>query len=196
MKFCNRYLYTLLFLMASSFTFAQEAKDITVSAAISLKNAFEELGKIYEAKYNKKCTFNFGTSGDLSKQISNGAPVDVFASAAQKDMDELEKAGLIVKETRTNFVTNEIVLIVPTNSKLSIKSFEDLGSDAVKKIAVGNPKSVPAGRYAEDIFSFYKMLESNKNKFIYTENVRQVLDYVSRGEVDAGLVYSTDAKTK
>ncbi len=176
--------------------FARSPKDITVSAAISLKNAFEEMGRLYEPKYGTKYVFNFGASGDLLKQIAGGAPVDVFASAAQKDMDDAERRGLIVPGTRADFAANGVVLIAPAGAKSSLKSFEGLRAAEIKKIAVGNPKSVPVGRYAEEVFSFYQMLPSIKNKFIYAENVRQVLDYVVRDEVDAGVVYATDAAAR
>ena len=132
-------------------------------------------------------------SGDLAKQIVGGAPVDVFASAAQKDMDDIDKQGLIVAGTRADFAANSVVLIVPAGTKTSLKSFEGLKAAEIGKIAVGNPKTVPAGRYAEEVFGFYRMLSSIKDKLIYAENVRQVLDYVVRDEVDAGVVYATDA---
>ncbi|HKN18709.1 MAG TPA: molybdate ABC transporter substrate-binding protein [Dissulfurispiraceae bacterium] len=180
--------------LSSSLTFAEPPKEITVSAAISLKNAFEEIGKIYEAKNREtKVFFNFGASGDLMRQIEGGAPVDVFASAARQDMDEAEKKGLIAIGSRVNFAANSVVLIVPLKEGNAIKSFKDLKSGSVKKIAVGNPKAVPAGRYTEEVLKYYKILDAIKDKLIFTENVRQVLDYVFRGEVDAGIVYSTDA---
>ncbi|MFO7560290.1 MAG: molybdate ABC transporter substrate-binding protein [Desulfobacterales bacterium] len=196
-KLGRRCLITVLLCLAVPLiAFAESPNDITVSAAISLKNAFEEIGRLYDSKYGTKCILNFGASGDLTKQIAGGAPVDVFASAAQKDMDDAEKQGLIVAGTRADFAANSVVLIVPAGAKISLKSFEGLSAAEIKKIAVGNPKTVPAGRYAEEVFGFYQMLSSLKDKFIYTENVRQVLDYVVRGEVDAGVVYATDAATR
>ncbi|MBF0526038.1 MAG: molybdate ABC transporter substrate-binding protein [Deltaproteobacteria bacterium] len=173
---------------------AAESEEITVSAAISLKNAFEEAKKQFEtSNKNIKVLFNFGASGDLMTQIKGGAPVDVFASAAMKDMDELSKEGYVLLDTKTNLVTNTLVLIVPAASKVSIASFEDMTRPDIKRIAVGNPKTVPAGRYAEEVFQHYKITEKLKGKLIFAENVRQVLDYVVRGEVDAGAVYATDA---
>jgi molybdate transport system substrate-binding protein len=186
----------LLCLAVPLLAFAGSTKDITVSAAISLKNAFEEIGRLHEAQSGTKCIFNFGASGDLAKQIAGGAPVDVFASAAQKDMDDVDKQGHIVAGTRADFAANSVVLIVPAGTKTSLKSFEGLTAADIMKIAVGNPKSVPAGRYAEEVFGFYQMLSSIKDKLIYAENVRQVLDYVVRGEVDAGIVYATDAAAR
>jgi molybdate transport system substrate-binding protein len=184
-------------LLAPEVAIAADRQEITVSAAISLKNAFEEIGKLFESKYQGvKVTFNFGASGDLVRQIEGGAPVDVFASAAQKDMDEAEKRGLIMPDSRVNFAGNRIVLIIPADSKIRIQTFHDLGLDQVEKIAVGNPKSVPAGRYAEEVLVHFKLLNAIKEKLIYAEHVRQVLDYVARGEVDAGVVYSTDAMVR
>ena len=168
------------------------AGEITVSAAISLKNAFEEIGKLYEAKGDAKVLFNFGASGDLARQIEGGAPVDVFASAAQKDMDLLDSNGLLSQGTRVNFAGNSVVLIRPIQGT-PLKGFEDLNTAAVKKIAVGNPKTVPAGRYAAEVLDYYKLAAAIKDKLVFTENVRQALDYVAQGEVDAGIVYATDA---
>lgn len=173
-----------------------ETGDITVSAAISLKNAFEDIGRLYEAKQGAKVSFNFGASGDLMKQIAGGAPVDVFASAAQKDMDEADKQGFIVSASRANIAANSVVLIVPVGSRMLLKSFEGLIAADIKKIAIGNPKTVPAGRYAAEVFNYYKLSPVIKNRIVFTENVRQVLDYVAQDEVDAGIVYATDAAVR
>jgi len=178
-------------------THAESTTEITVSAAISLKNAFEEIGKLYELQNkNSKVMFNFGASGDLATQIKGGAPVDVFASAALKDMDELDNAGFLLKDTRVNFASNSVVLIVPSSTKIMLTSFEDLKKAEIKKIAVGNPKTVPVGRYSDETFQYYKISDMIQPKLVFAENVRQVLDYVARGEVDAGVVYSTDAMVK
>ncbi len=173
------------------------ANEITVSAAISLKNAFEEIGKLFEAKHKgMRVFFNFGASGDLMRQIEGGAPVDVFASAAQKDMDELERKNLIIPGSRVNFAVNTVVLVVPSAAGTKVGSFNDLKSEGIKKIAIGNPKTVPAGRYAEEVFQYYGIRDAVKDKLVFAENVRQVLDYAARGEVDAGVVYSTDAQVR
>jgi len=183
--------------LSPALTFAESPDEITVSAAISLKNAFEEIGRLYETeKSGTKIIFNFGASGDLMRQIEGGAPVDVFASAARKDMDDAEKKGLIVAGSRVNFAGNSVVLVVPLKSGTETKSFTDLKSEGIKKIAVGNPVTVPAGRYAEEVLTYYNMPAMVKDKLIFTENVRQVLDYVARGEVDAGVVYATDAAAR
>ena len=185
-----------LFAAVGTFGIAAEPpKELTVSAAISLKNAFEEIEKLYEVKHTgTKVLFNFGASGDLARQIEGGAPVDVFASAAQKDMDDLAAKGFILPGSRADFVKNTLVLITPKTGVVT--SFADLTSDRVKRIAAGNPKTVPAGRYAAEVFDYYKIAGAIKDKLIYAENVRQVLDYVARGEVDAGIVYATDAAVR
>jgi molybdate transport system substrate-binding protein len=197
-----RQLRTGLFIMVLCGAFAGhvdavESRSITVSAAISLQNAFEEIGALFESRSDHvKIAFNFGASGYLMAQIKGGAPVDVFASAARKDMDELDKDGLVLKDTEINFASNRIVLIAPVSSKVPVALFEDLKRPEIKKIAIGNPKTVPAGRYADEVLHFYKLSDSVKEKLVLAENVRQVLDYVATGETDAGVVYATDAKTR
>ncbi len=170
------------------------AKNLTVSAAISLKDAFDEIGSAYQTKSGVKINFNYGASGALQQQIENGAPVDVFASAGEAQMDALEKGGFINSDSRRDFVWNSLVLIVPKNSTLNIKTFNDLRKSEVKKIAVGNSKTVPAGQYAAESLTNANLGDALQNKLISAENVRQVLDYVVRGEVDAGIVYATDAQ--
>jgi molybdate transport system substrate-binding protein len=169
-------------------------QEITVSAAISLKNAFEEIGKTFTQKHpGTKVVFNFGASGDLARQIEAGAPVDIFASAAQKDMDDIGKKGLIAANSRKDFAKNAVVLVRPANSTIPLQTLTDLQKKEIGKIAIGNPKTVPAGRYAEEALRHHNLWDAIKDKLIFAENVRQVLDYVARNEVDAGLIYSTDA---
>jgi molybdate transport system substrate-binding protein len=191
--------FLVLCFLFLSFSHSADAspKEIIVSAAISLKDAFEEIGRSYEQK-NKgpEVVFNFGASGDLARQIEGGAPADVFASASRKYMDGLYKKGLLLQGTRSVFATNSIVLIVPAGSKTVPTSFEGLEAREIREIAVGNPKTVPAGRYAEEVMTYYKLMPSVKDKLVLGENVRQVLDYVARGEVDAGIVYATDASIR
>jgi molybdate transport system substrate-binding protein len=184
----------LMVLAAAGSANAQPTKEITVSAAISLKNAFEEIGNLFESQNTgAKVVFNFGASGDLVRQIEGGAPVDVFASAAQKDMDQIDMKGLIDGATRQNFVKNTVVLIQSASSTLEIKGFEDLLKSEVKMISIGNPQTVPAGKYAQEVFTHFKVWEGISKKLVLAENVRQVLDYVTKNEVDAGVVYATDA---
>jgi len=173
---------------------AQSTYEITISAAISLKDAFEEIGRTFMEKHpGAKVVFNFAGSGALARQIEAGAPVDVFASAAQKDMDDLDQKDLIIKGTRKDFARNSLILIIPTTSVIRLTSLNDLRRREIQKMAIGNPKTVPAGRYAEEVLRHFDLWGVLKDKLIFAENVRQVLDYVARGEVDAGMVYLTDA---
>lgn len=191
---CAPLLFFFLVIVGINLSSAEPALEITVSAAISLKNAFEEIGKVFEEEHPKtKVRFNFGASGDLARQIEVGAPVDVFAAAAQKDMDDIDQKGLITSATRMNFAGNSVVLVKPGMSQIRMESFEDLRKPEVKKIVIGNPKSVPAGRYAEAVLKYFNLWEAVRDKLIFAEHVRQALDYVARNEVEAAMVYSTDA---
>ncbi len=172
---------------------ANGAETLTVSAAISLKDAFDEIGREFYTKTGKKIDFNYGASGTLQRQIETGAPVDIFASAGEKQMDELAAKNLIDNASRKDFARNSLVLIVPKNSGSTLSGFEILARPEIKKIAVGNPKTVPAGLYADEVFERLNLKKDLRNKLIFAENVRQVLDYVARGEVDSGIVYMTDA---
>lgn len=172
---------------------SKESNAITISAAVSLKDAFNEIGGLYKTQTGKTVNFNFGASGALQKQIENGAPVDIFASAGASQMDELAGKSLIVAETRRDFARNTLVLVAPITSKLNLTAFSDLTKPEVTKIAVGNPKTVPAGQYTDQLFEKTNLKPNLEGKLILAENVRQVLDYVVRGEVDAGIVYASDA---
>lgn len=173
---------------------SQAAHEITVSAAASLKDAFAEIGKQYESSAGDKINFNFGASGALQKQIESGAPVDVFASAGIPQMDALATQGVIAPETRRDFARNTLVLVVPADSTSGITSFADLGGAKVARVAVGNPKTVPVGRYAEQALTRLGLWRQLGPRLILAEDVRQTLDYVARGEVDAGIVYASDVR--
>ncbi len=169
--------------------------SVTVSAAISLKDALEEIKTQYQKKDSKAVIiYNFGSSGSLQQQIEQGAPVDIFISAANKQMDALESKKLLLAGTRRHLVTNQLVLITPKSEK-KLTKFQDLAKPNIAKIALGEPKSVPAGQYGEEVLKFFKLLDSVKPKIIYGKDVRQVLTYVETGNVNAALVYQTDAKT-
>jgi molybdate transport system substrate-binding protein len=168
--------------------------ELTVSAAASLTNAFPEIGQIFGKQHpGVKVVFNFAASGPLLQQIAQGAPVDVFVSADQKTMDQAQEKGLIVPASRKNFVSNALVLIVPQDSKLGLTGLKDLTTPEAKRVGMGNPATVPVGRYTQEALTQAGFWEAVKPKLIMGESVRQVLDYVSRGEVDAGFVYATDA---
>jgi molybdate transport system substrate-binding protein len=189
---------TVVFLITGLFTLntgsVHAEQELTVSAAASLTNALPEIGKKFASvNPGTKVTFNFAASGLLMLQIERGAPVDVFASADQKTMDQAQAKNLILNESRKNFVSNGLVLIVPAASRISIKSVQDLGGRDVTRVALGKPETVPAGRYAAEALINEGLWESLSSKLIPADSVRQVLDYVSRGEVDAGFVFATDA---
>lgn len=168
--------------------------DVIVSAASSLQNAFVEIGKEFEAtNLGVKVLFNFGASGQLVQQIARGAPAHVLATADLATMDKASKQNLIVPDTRSNFVSNALVLVVPFEAAGPVPALDRLNAATVKHIALGTPESVPAGLYAKEALELAGQWEALKDKYVYGQNVRQVLDYVARGEVDAGFVYATDA---
>ncbi|MDB5325486.1 MAG: molybdate transporter substrate-binding protein [Phycisphaerales bacterium] len=172
------------------------ADSIRVGAAVSLKEAFGEIATLYKADTGETVEFVFGSSGQVAAQIKSGAPMDAFVSAAKKQFDDLVKDGLLDVETRHLVAGNELVLIVPAAAVKggAVGGFDDLKKDAVAKIAVGEPKTVPAGQYAAQTLKALKLDDAVKGKIVFGANVRQVLAYVERGEVQAGIVYRTDAK--
>jgi molybdate transport system substrate-binding protein len=170
------------------------AEDIRVAAAISLKEAISQAAKAYEADTGRHVELTFGSSGQLAAQIKSGAPIDAFVSAANKQVDDLEKAGLVDAKSRRVIAGNELVLIVPANSTLTLSSLKSLADDGVKKLAIGEPRTVPAGQYAQRVLAKLDVERKLAGRLVYGSNVRQVLDYVERGEVTAGIVYATDAK--
>jgi len=173
------------------------AQEITLSVAVSLKDAVEELGRGFmAARPGVTLRYNFGASGDLQKQIEAGAPIDVFLSAAQRQMDELEKQNLIVSASRRAFARNVLTVVKPADSRIDIAKPADLLEARVGRIVIGSPKTVPAGQYAEESLRALGLWERLGPKIVFSENVRQALDYVARGEVDAGFVYTTDAATR
>nr|WP_297531807.1 molybdate ABC transporter substrate-binding protein [uncultured Roseateles sp.] len=171
-----------------------QAAEVTVSAAASLTNAFKELAPAFEAAHpGTKVQLNFAASDALLAQIAKGAPVDVFASADQETMDKAQQQKLLVDGTRRNFVSNALVVITPAEHGVALKSLADLQQPIVKRIAIGKPEGVPAGRYAKGALEKARLWTALEPKAVYAQNVRQALDYVSRGETEAGFVYATDA---
>lgn len=171
-----------------------QATDLVVSAAASLTNAFKELGSAFEQQNpGVKVINNFGASDILMQQIVRGAPADVFASADQTAMDKAVAEKAVQPATRKNFAANQIVLIVPTDSTLALSNLKDLTQPSVKKIALGNPASVPFGRYTKTALEHAGLWDAVSAKGVMAQNVRTSLDYVARGEVEAGFVFATDA---
>lgn len=173
----------------------QGSEVINVSAAASLTEAFMDMTSQFEEENpGTNVSLNFGGSGDLRMQIEEGAPVDVFASADERQMDILENESLIDNSTREVFAQNSLVLIIPENSTLNITSLEDLANPQVKKIGIGNPETAPVGEYSRLALTEAGLWGQIENKMVLAEDVREVLEQVQNGEVDAGIVYMTDAK--
>lgn len=179
---------------STSDTKSEAAVNLTVSAAASLKDALTEIQGLYKKeKSNVTINFNFGSSGALQKQIEEGAPADIFLSAGKKQVDALKTKNLIVEDTYKDLLKNEVVLVVPKDSKDSV-NFENLSEAKVKKIGLGEPESVPAGQYGKEVLTYLKIFDKVSSKVVYAKDVREVLTWVETGNVDAGIVYKTDAK--
>jgi len=181
--------FGLVFLFSS----ATLAETITVAAAISLKDALARVVEQYKTDTGDVVELTYGSSGQLASQIQNGAPVDLFISAANKQVDDLVKKDLADPASRRIVAGNSLVIVVPHDSKSTPASTKALADAAVTRIAIGEPSSVPAGQYAQQALKSAGVTDAVKNKLILGTNVRQVLDYVERGEVSAGLVYASDA---
>ena len=165
--------------------------ELTVSAAASLSESFTQISQEFTRETGTKVNLNFASSNNLLRQMEQGAPVDVFASADQETMDSAAKKNLVDPATRKDFALNDLVLITPAKSTLA--GPEALSGAEVKHIAIGQPESVPAGRYAREALTSAGTWEALQSKFVFGNNVRQVLSYIQRGEADAGFVYRTDA---
>jgi molybdate transport system substrate-binding protein len=173
---------------------AASGQELTFSVAISVKDATEELGRRFTQRHpGIVLRYNVGASGELQKQIEAGAPVDLFVSAGQRQMDELDRRGLIAPATRRVFARNVLTIVKPADSTIDLAAPADLLAPRVTRIVVGNPRTVPAGQYAEESLRALGLWDRLRPKLVFAENVRQALDYVARGEVDAGFVYATDA---
>lgn len=191
------FLFLIIFLSGHSKIANAIEKDteLIISAASSLKNVLEEITiEFRKINNNIKLILNFAASGKLRVQIEHAAPVDIFIPASVIDIKKLEKSNLIFKDTLNNLAKNELVLISNSKNK-SIKNLLDLCEKHIKRIAIGNINTVPAGKYAKEVFDSYGIFSNIKQKLIFTESAKQTLYYVSRNNVDCGLVFFTDAKT-
>lgn len=170
------------------------AVTLTVSAAISLQEPLDALAQDYGQRHpGIRVVCNYGASGSLQYQIEQGAPVDIFVSASEQQMDTLQKEGLLVAATRRDLLANQLVLIVPADSS-AVHGFADLTKSSVRSIAIGEPRTVPAGMYAHQVLDHLHLLPVIEHKIVYAKDVREVLAYVQTGNADAGFVYSTDAR--
>jgi len=183
-----------IFVLSLLLSAAASAADLTVSAAASLTHAFKEIAPLFEAQNpDTQVLLNFGASGALLQQIAKGAPADVFASADQETMDQAQAQALMRATGRRNFVSNTLVVVVPADGKVVPKALADLGGSGYARIAIGQPAAVPVGRYTQAVLQKAGLWAAIEPRMISAQNVRQALDYVARGEVDAGFVYATDA---
>ena len=173
-------------------TQGSDKKKLMIAAAASLKTAMEELLDMYRKQHpDIKLFCTYGSSGTLEQQIRQGAPIDVFISAAASNMDSLSKDSLIIDKTRIDLLENKLVLIEPTDSEIKLSGFEDLPKAG--KIAMGDPDSVPAGKYAYELFNSLAIWGELEDKLIYGKDVTEVLTWVASGNADAGMVYLTEA---
>jgi molybdate transport system substrate-binding protein len=189
-KYCSA--ACLLVLLAGAQAVAS-ADEILVSAAASLTDALKEIGIGYQSKTKHTVRYNFGPSSGLARQIEEGAPVDIFFSADLTQMENLDKHGRLEPGTRKNLLSNQLVIIVPADSKLAISSPKDLLKADIKKIALAEPSSVPVGVYSSKFLSDEGLWEQVKPKIVPVQDVRAILASVESGNVEAGFVYKTDA---
>jgi len=165
--------------------------ELDISAATTLRAAMAKLAPGFEKANNAKLVFNFGASGVLQKQIEGGAPCDVFASASPKQVDALITAGLISADSTATFASNDVVIIVPVWNPAGIVAPADLTNAA--KLVTGNPDTAPHGTKAKEFLEAQGTWTALESNFVFAENAAQTLDYVSRGEVDAGFVFASEA---
>ncbi len=185
--------FPALAMLALTGAWPASAQEVTVAVTVSMKEAVEEIGRRFAAgRPGMVLRYSVGASGDLQKQIESGAPVDVFISAAQRQVDDLETAGLLLAGTRLVFARNVLVALKPLDEVLDIPGPSDLLDRRVRRIAIGDPRTVAAGQYAEEALRRLGLWDRLKGKLVYGENVRQVLDFVVHGKVDVGIVYATE----
>lgn len=169
------------------------AAQVTVFAAASLANALKQVAADYETAAGDRVRFNFAASSVLARQISEGAPADIFFPADEATMDQVAAAGLVVTNTRASLLGNLLVIIVASDSKLKITQPADLASAVVKKLALADPKTVPAGIYARAWLEKLQLWPLLEPRIVPLDNVRAALAAVESGNVEVGIVYQTDA---
>jgi len=170
------------------------AADVTVFAAASLSDALEEIAKGYEAKTGDKINYNLAGSNVLARQIEQGAPADIFFSADEAQMDVVAKAGLIDPATRQDLLFNTLVIVAPSDSPLANFTPPDLAKPNIQRIALADPKAVPAGVYAKAYLTKIGLWSTIEGKIVPTANVRAALVAVESSDAEVGIVYKTDAQ--
>lgn len=183
----------LAVLLALLAHFAASAAEVTVFAAASLTDALREIAAAHEKQSGDKILFNFGASSLLARQIEEGAPADIFFSADEAKMDGLEAKGLLVKATRRSRLSNALVIVVAAERGAALAKPGDLATDKVRRLAIAEPRAVPAGIYAKEYLQKQNLWSAVEAKVVPTENVRAALAAVEAGNAEAGIVYQTDA---
>lgn len=170
------------------------AAELTILAAASMTDAMQEIAEAYQETHeNIEFTYQFDSSGTLKTQIEEGAPADIFISAATKQMEELVQGDLVEEDSVFPWLENKVVLIVPKDSEDGPDSFEAAAQEEVSMIAIGD-EDVPVGQYTQTIYQNLGLWENIQEKANLASNVRQVLDWVATGNAPCGVVYATDAQ--
>jgi molybdate transport system substrate-binding protein len=182
-----------LLLLAVFWPLAAFGASLRVSAAASLTDALQEIAPVYERQSGDAIVFNFGASSILARQIEEGAPADLFISADELKMDQLQQRGLVVKKSRRSILSNTLVIVVPRDSLLKITSPAGLADPAIRNVAIAEPQSVPAGIYAKEYLRKLHIWDRIASRIVPTDNVRAALAAVESANAEAGIVYKTDA---
>lgn len=189
-----RVVWTSLLLLSLLIPARGQAAELNVFAAASLTDALQEIAAAYEKERGDRIVLNLGASSTLARQIQEGAPADLFLSADEEKMDGLEKKKLLLPGTRRSVLSNTLVVVVPDDSGLRITGPKDLAAPSVRALALAEPQSVPAGIYAREYLRKAGVWSQVSGRVVPTENVRAALAAVASGNVDAGIVYKTDAR--
>ena len=185
--------YLLILLIFAFLFIGCSGEELVIFGAMSLTNALTEVSERFGAAQNVRVYCNFAGSSTLQRQIEKGAPADIFISASPKQMDALQRNGLLHEDSRRAILHNRLVLVAPINSSLSMVDVGMLAQDSIRRIAIGEPNSVPAGIYGREALTHLGIWDAIQPKLIPSADVRSTLAYVGSGEVDAGVVYQTDA---
>ena len=186
-------LYLLILLSFVCLFIGCSDDELVIFGAMSLTDALTEVSQRFGAARNVKVYCNFAGSSTLQRQIEKGAPADVFIAASSKQMDALQREGLLFEDSRRAILNNRLVLVAPVNSSFSMTDVESLAQDSLRRIAIGEPNSVPAGIYGREALTHLGVWDAVEPKLIPSADVRSTLAYVESGEVDVGVVYQTDA---
>jgi molybdate transport system substrate-binding protein len=184
----------LLAIVAFFVPLLAHAATVRVSAAASLTDVLQEIAPLYEKHTGDTLLFNFGASSTLARQIQEGAPADLFISADELKMDQLQQRGLIVKKSRRSILSNTLVIIVPRDSRVKLASPADLADPSLRNVAIAEPQTVPAGIYAKEYLRKLRIWDRIKYKVVPTDNVRATLAAVESENAESGIVYKTDAR--